>query len=171
MVNKEEKNGLNRNWEKVGEIFDPFGGGSDSLVARMLTVGLITYTVERISLQHPRNLDIVPRGSVNETDLHLILKYNACLLLKRLGEEEPRIEQKGYDVYSPKLKIRIECGHTEPDRLTWSFHDDEVTEFWVLQYPKEGESAMLYKFKPSKECKNKLRAYFLDINRQTEIKL
>lgn len=165
MVNKKEENSPNNNWEKVTRIFDPVGGGSDFLVARMLTVGLITYTVEKISLQHPKTLAIVPRGSVNETDLHLILKYNACLLLKELGEKEPHIEQKGYDVYSPKLRIRIECGPTEPDRLTWSFHGDEVTEFWILQYPKEGDSALLYKFKPSKGCKNKLRAYFSDMNR------
>ena len=165
--NKKEKDILRKNWEKIGKIFDPFGGGSDSLVAEMLTLGLITYTSEQIPLQRPENLASIPKGSGNETNAHLILKYNAYLLLKKLGEKEPEVERDCYDVYSPKLKIRIECGHTDPDRLTWSFYGDKVTEFWVLQYPKEGDKSTFYKFKPSKECRNKLRAYLSEMSRRT----
>jgi hypothetical protein len=167
-MNAEEKKRTAENCEKIDKMFKPFyGGGSSSwLVARMLTLGLITYTVEEVALQQPKDLTTIPTGTGSESDAHLTLKYNACLLLKNLGEDKPTVEQEGYDVYSPKLKVRIECGHTDQDRLPWSFKENDVAEFWVLQYPEEGDSAPLYKFKPSKDCKRELQAYFSEISRQ-----
>ena len=168
-MNAEERKRMMESCERMNKIFDPWGGCSLSYfiqVARMLELGLVSCTVEEVFLEQSKDLTTVPRGTGNETDAHLTLKHNACLMLRKLGEDNPIVEKMdGYDVYSPKLKVRIECGHTDPDRLSWSFEGDNVAEFWVLQYPREGESsAPLYKFRPSKDCKRILRAYSSEIS-------
>ena len=157
--------------ERMNKIFDPWGGRGLSFyvqIAIMLELGLVSYTVEQVFLEQPKDFAKVSRSDGYETDAHLTLKHNACLILRKLGEDKPIVEKMdGYDVYSPKLKVRIECGHTDPERLPWSFESDNVAKFWVLQYPREGESsASLYKFRPSKDCKKILRAYSSEIGRQ-----
>lgn len=163
-MGKEERKHLSKQWERTAEIFKPWGGPSSSvlLVSEMIEKKLVSFTIEHVRLAKPidfSKIDAGPGGT--ETVNHMILKYNACLLLRKSGEDEPLIEHELMDVYSPKLKIRVECGHTDPNRLVDGFHSGDFKEFWVLHYPEEGEQiASLYKFKPSKDCKRILASYF-----------
>jgi hypothetical protein len=98
-MNSEERKRMIESCERMNKIFDPWGGGGLSSciqVARMLALGLVSYTVEEVLLHQPKDLTTVPRGAGYETDAHLTLKHNACLILKNLGEDKPTVEQDGY---------------------------------------------------------------------------
>ncbi len=145
---------------KITDIFKPWGGWGYGITETymLLDLGLLDYTCEKVKiLSAPTEVYI--ETSPAESLPHVYLKYTASQLLRELGEDDPLFEYKLYDVFSPKLKIRIECGHTDPDRLLSSIIHD--IEFWLLQYPeREEELATLYKFVPSKDCKKTLQRYF-----------
>lgn len=129
-------------WDNIREIFKPWAGTmtkADVLID-LLENGLVWYTEEPIKLED---------GFVI---CHSNLKHTASLLLKKLGEENPQFEEDLMDVYSPKLRIRVECGYTQIERLIFSLC--ESITFWILQYPKKGEDKpILYKFYSAEGCK------------------
>ena len=145
----------------VLNIFKPHGGfsGDSILVGDMIRLGLVTYTVERIILERPANYVRPTTGPGKESIGHLVLKRVAGLLLKELRENNPLFEYCYWDVYSPKLEIRVECGGTDPKRLMNTFRIDDLKQFWVLQYPKRTEDfTFLFKFIPSD--KNSIKNYY-----------
>jgi len=152
--------------DKMMQIFRPWGDWADfGYVIDLLDMGLLSYTSEIAEIEIPEKYNIERGPGSKETLLHLRTKYTATKMLKDLGEEHPLVEYELWDVYSPKLKIRVECGHTDPARLIHSFHLDNVNEFWVLQYPKITALSpeippMLYKFTLSEEGKDFLNRFF-----------
>lgn len=139
-----------KKWEIVKQIFNPYGGWSTGLpvVADLIEARIITYTSS-----------VCMMGCTN----HYTLIDKACQLLRDLGEENPLKEYKRWDVYSPKLKIRIECGHTDTSRLLWSLskNNNEIDEFWILQYPKKYTNEnILYKFKQDEKCQKIISSIF-----------
>jgi hypothetical protein len=126
---------------------------------------MILINNENIQLRYTSNYDrYMGNGLGGKTIYHLILKYNASEILKNLGEPNPLIEYNYYDVYSPKLKIRIECGHTNPSQFLSSINSEDIKKFWILQYPNTwkhtwdkhitNDPAILYKFQVKDICKN-----------------
>jgi len=146
--------------KKIIHIFKPWGGWGCGITETymLLDLSLLDYTNEKVEiLSVPKETHI--ETSPMESLAHVCLKYTSSQLLRKLGEDTPLFEYKLYDVFSAKLKIRIECGHTDPDRLLHSIIHD--TQFWLLQYPeKDEELATLYKFSPSKDCKKILKKYY-----------
>jgi len=146
--------------DKIVHIFKPWsaGGYGVTIVYMLLDLGLLSYTSKKLEiLSTPEEVYI--ENSPTESLPHINLKYTASQLLHKLGEDDPLFEYKLYDVFSHKLDIRIECGHTDPSRLLSSIVRD--IEFWLLQYPEKDEKlATLYKFVPSKDCKKTLQRYF-----------
>lgn len=147
--------------DKINRIFKPWGGfGYESYtIYGLLDHGLLSFNTEKIEILEMPNEEFRDyECAFTETLPHINLKYTASKLLYNLGEEAPAYEYKTYDVFSPKLKLRIECGHTEPDRLLHCIVND--IKFWLLQYPDQNEEeAILYKFTPTKECKDVVKRY------------
>lgn len=150
--------------DEVLQIFQPFGDWSTHIlfVETMIRFGLVTYSTESIpfDINTPISVETLRYVSGRETSDHLTLKSIAEKLLEKLGEDHVLFEYNLWDVYSPKLRIRVECGCTDPHRLVESFmmESEKISEFWVLQY-----SNKLYKFKPSKDCKEILDTFYGEI--------
>lgn len=147
---------------KVTEIFRPWGGYSPDVVwvADMIIRKIFMYTNEKIEmLKMPPDFGISTIG--NETIKHLNTKYTAYMILRKLGATDIQIEGEHWsDVFSPSLGIRVECGHTDPNRLIKSFHNyNNIKEFWILQYPTNTLSTTLYKFTLPEGDKEKLDKY------------
>ncbi len=161
MSNKDLSNEEHRlKMKKITDIFKPWSNGGYGVTETymLLDLGLLDYTSKKVEILSTPKQNFITESSGRETLPHINLKYTASQLLHKLGEDNPLFEYKLYDVFSPKLKIRIECGHTDPDRLLHSIIHD--IEFWLLQYPKKDEElATLYKFSPSKGCKKVLKGY------------
>lgn len=134
-------------WGNIKRIFKPWAGSMTKadILIDLLESGLVWYTEEAIKLEE------------GLTICHNNLKHTASLLLRDLGEENPQIEVNYMDVYSPKLRIRIECGHTQIERLIHSLC--ESITFWILQYPKTEDTLTLYKFYSTEGCKELIKEY------------
>jgi len=162
---KTEKEELLNLREYVLYIFNPFSadfGDYSSDLALLLHHNLIGRTEEKIVLSKPTK-DFIKRyggksyGSRGGPK-HLMLKYNAFIILKQMTGHDPVIEWGRMDVFSPIAKIRVECGHTNPSRLYREFLQSIVKEFWVLRYPDSDNMSELHKFIPAPRCQEILEA-------------
>jgi len=156
-------------WDNVDRIFDPFIGYSPSsaIVALMIQTKSITYTKTPVEICIPTNYSHIVASPMGETDNHLILKHTAYMILTKLGADDVIFEYNYWDVYSNKLKIRIECGHTDPERLISFLWMDKYNQFWVLSYPDIGNThSIIHKFEANNKTNNFIKLYQ---NRRYEI--
>jgi hypothetical protein len=118
---------------------------SDSFFKELENVG-VTHIIENIRVH--LTYDELSRKYGGESPRHQALKKVAFQMLKEAGEPNPEYEFNYYDVYSPKLRIIIECGNTSADKiLEGLFRWNIASEVWVLDYPNENGYAELIKFK------------------------
>ena len=149
-------------WSRVDKIFNPFFGYSPSspIVALMIQTESVTYTEAITEIRIPSNYRHIATSPTEETDKHLILKHTAYCILTELGANDVMFEYNYWDVYSDKLKIRIECGHTDPNRLIDFLHANEDSLFWVLSYPKTGNThTTMHKFEANEKTRKFTELY------------
>jgi len=90
----------------------------------------------------------LPTKYGRESAEHRALKKVAFQLLKEMGEPNPQYEFNYYDVYSPKLRIVIECGNTMASKILENlFRWGNVDEVWTLDYPDANGMSELIKFR------------------------
>jgi hypothetical protein len=119
---------------------------SDSFFKELESKGVI-HTMENIHVCLACN-DGLPRKCGRESVEHRALKKAAFLMLKEVGEPNPEYEFNYCDVYSPKLRIIIECGNTGADKILEDlFRWNMADEVWVLDYPNKDGNAELTKLK------------------------
>jgi len=149
-------------WDSVNEIFDPFIGYSPStpIVALMIQTQSIIYSKSLTNICLPINFKHITRSPMGESDEHLILKHTAYCILTDLGTNDVLFEDNYWDVYSNKLKTRVECGHTDPGRLIDFLQTYEDNLFWVLSYPKtDNTHTTIHKFKSNEKTKPFIELY------------
>lgn len=149
-------------WDRVDKIFNPFFGYSLSspIVALMIQTESVTYTKTVTEIYTPINYRHITASPMGETDKHLTLKHTAYIILTKLGADDVVFEYNNWDVYTNKLKIRIECGHTDPERLIDFLYTNEDNQFWVLSHPNTGNThSVMYKFKANNETEKFIELY------------
>ncbi len=149
-------------WNRVDKIFNPFFGYSPSspIVALMIQTESVTHTKVMTEIRTPINFRHITTDPTGETEKHLILKHTAYSILTELGASDVVFEYNNWDVYTNKLKIRIECGHTDPERLIDFLYTNEDNQFWVLSHPDTGNThSVVYKFKANNETENFIKLY------------
>lgn len=162
ILNIEDVEQFNSLWNSVDKIFDPFAGYSPSspIVALMIQTKSITYTKISTEIYTPINYRHIVSSPMGETDKHLILKHTAYTILTKLGTNDVIFEHNYWDVYSNKLKIRVECGHTDPERLINFLCTNEDNQFWVLSYPKTNNThTIIHKFEANEKTREFIELY------------
>jgi len=103
----------------------------------------VSHSKEIVSI----NLDYadLPRKYARESEKHRALKKIAFQMLKEMGEPNPEYEFNYCDVYSPKLRIVIECGNTTANKILEElFRWCTANQLWILDYPNsEGKSELI----------------------------
>lgn len=162
ILNIKDIDRFNKLWDWVNKIFDPFVGYSLStpIVALMIQTESVMYIKDKTQIHIPINYKNITTSPMGETEKHLALKHTAYIILTKLGADDIVFEYNNWDVYSTKLKIRIECGHTDPKRLINFFHVNEDNQFWILSYPSGNNThSTIHKFITNSETKKFIELY------------
>ena len=114
---------------------------SYALIAIDVNKGVLSLEKESMEIEE---LPLPPKRG-RENDAHRLLRANAARALGEMGESAISYEGlDNSDVFAETLMIRVECGHTDGVSLYQTLW--HVSEFWVVQFPKDRVSEV-YKFK------------------------